>query len=268
MRASLISARQARLDARGDERLGQQEHVGRAGARQPGDRVEQAFLDADDAADRSEQRLGPRAGRPRPRSVPAAMAAAPAPTSAGVFGMARTTAVPGAELGLERRDRDPRRDRQHPLGPGLGHLAAHGGNVGGLHREHGAKRRHRKVDHRHLGQRRVQCLDAACGSFSTITMSTAGCPLRSSPPDEGLTHLPAPDNLQLGHGRRRYRCGTSGRRGATSLTPSPIGCTRPAPPPAGTVGRDGRKGNGMPQPGKREAKPMRMAGRKNCSTHA
>ena len=63
---------------------------------EPGDRVEQVLRQAHDEADRS------RAAAPRDRGgrrcawVPAAIAAAPSPMIAGVFGIARTTGRPGA----------------------------------------------------------------------------------------------------------------------------------------------------------------------------
>ena len=41
------------------QRLGHEEHVGRARARQPGDGVEQVLRDANDRPDRGEDRLGP-----------------------------------------------------------------------------------------------------------------------------------------------------------------------------------------------------------------
>ena len=86
-----------------DERLGDEEHVRRARAGQPGDRVEQLLGNPDDDADRAEQPLGVLEVRPRWRGGPAAIAAAPCRTSAGVFGIARTTGATGRR-GLERRD--------------------------------------------------------------------------------------------------------------------------------------------------------------------
>ena len=88
-------ARQADEHAGLDHRLGDEEHVGRARAREPGDRVELRFGHADHDPDRAEDALADLEVE-RGGVRPAAMAAAPWPTSAPVLGIARTTGRPGA----------------------------------------------------------------------------------------------------------------------------------------------------------------------------
>ena len=96
-------ARQAREHAGLDQRLGDEEDVGGAGARQAGDGVERRLRHAHDGADGAEDLLGPREVLLAGRASPALMAAAPAPTSAGVLGIARTTGSLPSDGGLDRR---------------------------------------------------------------------------------------------------------------------------------------------------------------------
>ena len=95
-----------------DHRLGDEEHVRRTRAGQAGDRVERWLGAHHD--DRRPRRAAARASRGRASlaCVPPAIADDAPRTSAGVFGIARTTGRPGAD-GLERGDRDAGRDRQH-----------------------------------------------------------------------------------------------------------------------------------------------------------
>ena len=91
-----VVARQPDLDAGVGERLDDEEDVGRPRARQAGDRVELRLVEHDRHADRVEDARAVARGRSSVACCPAAIAVAPAPTSAGVFGIVRTTRVPSA----------------------------------------------------------------------------------------------------------------------------------------------------------------------------
>ena len=100
--------------AGGLHRFGQQEHVGRAAAGHRGDRVHPRFVvDPDRRPDRVEQRVGARRAARRRRCALANRPVTPAPSSAGVFGIARTTAQAAAEPALELRGGDAGGDRDH-----------------------------------------------------------------------------------------------------------------------------------------------------------
>ena len=85
--------RQARRGAGAREAFGEQEHIGRAGAGDGGDGIDQRLvLDPFDRADRGEQPVRDVALRRRRPSRSAPPTVMPRPIAAGVFGIARTIA--------------------------------------------------------------------------------------------------------------------------------------------------------------------------------
>ena len=119
-----------------DHRLGEEEHVGRTRPREPGDGVERRLRDLDHRADRAEQPAGAldvRVGR---------VGAAGDRGDALADERRRVRHGPhhraSRDRGLDRRDRDPGRDRDHE---GVGVEGArrgveHRGDVGRLDRDH------------------------------------------------------------------------------------------------------------------------------------
>ena len=89
--AAAVGAGQADEHAGFGHGLREQEHVRRPGAREPGDRVEVGLGHAHDGAHRARAPARRVRGAIRRRALPAAIAAAPLPTSAPVLGIARTT---------------------------------------------------------------------------------------------------------------------------------------------------------------------------------
>ncbi len=129
---------QAHLHARLDERLGDQEEVGRARAREAGHRIEQALGQADDGARRPTGRPRPRPGRPTWRRTRRRWRVTPAPTRAGVLGMARTTAGSPPSAASRRAHGHAGHDGEDPGDPGGAEGAAGALGRVGLDRQHGA----------------------------------------------------------------------------------------------------------------------------------
>ena len=226
-------AGQAHLHARLDERLGDEEEVGRARPREPGDRIEQALGQADDRARRPTGRPRPRPGRARWRRTRPTIAVTPAPTRAGVLGMARTTAgsPPSAasRRGAGHAGHDGEQPASRPVDPegAAGRLRRVG-----LHRQHGAarsaRRRRRAARARAPPRRAGPGYSAASSSrrsatgSTTVTSSTPAHPERSSPPSRAPPIFPPPTmsrldtraTLQRSAGRSAARpAGAAQRRG-------------------------------------------------------
>ena len=137
--------------------------------------------------------------------VPPAMAAAPAPTRAGVFGMARTTGVPAPRARLERGDRDAGGDRQDPPGPGLGERPARRRHVARLHRDDRAVGGAGTVGRPRRRAAGPRARRAASATASTTRRSAAASRRRaSSPPTSASPMPPAPDRSAAPPSRRRY----------------------------------------------------------------
>ena len=145
-----------------------------------------------------------------PACEPAAMADAPSPTSAGVFGMARTTGVPSAQVLLEGGERDAGRDRQHAL-------------RARPRRRPGRRPARRRASPRSRcpPPRRASSVTSTPGKIVSSSArrrrrrgSTIDRPSRllaaglEQPADEGLAHAPAADDLEPSHAARRYRPGS------------------------------------------------------------
>ena len=123
------------------------------------------------------------------------MPAAPAPISAGVFGIARTTrSRPPAAASIAARG-DARGDGQHPLRSRVRDGGRRGGDVARLHREHGVRRGDRSLATVTPGCAAVSCSRRAADTSATA--SVAGGPARREQAGEQcLAHPPAADDLQ------------------------------------------------------------------------
>ena len=174
--------------------------------------------DAHDDADRAEDLLRPRQVGLARRAAPGLIAAAPAPISAGVFGIARTTGtgLPSAASIApvvmpaatdSTRSQPASRDGARGLG-----------DVARLDREQRALRRDRRLDDGHARVLRRAARSPARPTTST-TPSVRVAPGGDQPAEQGLAHPPATHDQQL-H-RRAKPIAARALRGTAARRPPP-----------------------------------------------
>ena len=183
-------------DARVDERLGDEEHVGGARSGRARSRRRGGC-----SPTRSTVPTAPSTSAAQSRSsavavAPPAIADAPWPTSAGVFGMARTTATRRRRRRrLQRGERHAGGDRQDPPSRRRRPLAATAPDVAGLDGDHGGGARrdiHGDRDARELAAARPRLAASA-----SLTASAAGShPGREQAAEQRGAHVAAADDHQ------------------------------------------------------------------------
>ena len=126
-------------------------------------------------------------------ALPPAIAAAPAPTSAGVFGIARTTATPSGSAASSVLVVHPGRDRQDASDAGTAERGARLGHVVRLDRDDRGLGRADRVEHGDAGEASTQHgapLGDDLDDRELVGRRPAG---GEQPAEQGLAHPPTAD---------------------------------------------------------------------------
>ena len=175
----------------------------------------------------------PTRGRRRRLSHPPAIAAAPRPTSAGVFGIARTTATPGPAA-ASSVEGDAGSDRQDPAGAGRHGAADRIGDTVGFHCDHRRRAARNLGDHLDAGEQLAELLAASVQLLDHGERRRVELSGREHPTEQRGTHVAATDHrhADLVHLRDRSAKASTGRPSGCG-EPTPPRCTRPGTPSRG-----------------------------------